>query len=107
MNEIALGVHYLCFFDNDFHKINRVTRGGFLGRQVPAVCRSDLSPSVSRPLHCVSSFKQRRQLRQRQRHKASILLVKKENIIVLHVQHEFPRISLPYSTKKQREMIKF
>ena len=34
--------------DNDFHKINRVTRGELLQRLVPATCRSDISPSVSR-----------------------------------------------------------
>ena len=46
-------------------------------------------------------FKQRLRLRKRQRHKAGTLLVKKAKIIVLHVQHEFPCISLPYSTKKK------
>ena len=39
-----------CRSDNDFHEINRVTQGGLLRRLVPATCRSDLSPSVSRPL---------------------------------------------------------
>ena len=52
-------------------------------------------------------FKQRRRLRLRQRHKARILLVKKKKIFVPHVQHEFPCISLPYSTKQQREITKF
>ena len=37
-------------------------------------------------------FKQRRRLRLRQRHKATIWLVKKGKTIVLHVQHEFPHI---------------
>ena len=46
-------------------------------------------------------FKQRLRLRKRQRHKAGTLLVKKAKIIVLHVQHEFPCISLPYSTKQK------
>ena len=40
-----------CRSDNDFHEINRVTQGDLLRRLVPATCRSDLSPSVSRPLH--------------------------------------------------------
>ena len=39
-----------CRSDNDFHEINRVTQGDLLRRLVPATCRSDLSPSVSRPL---------------------------------------------------------
>ena len=38
-----------CRSDNDFHEINRVTQGDLLRRLVPATCRSDLSPSVSRP----------------------------------------------------------
>ena len=37
-----------CRSDNDFHEINRVTQGELLRRLVPATCRSDLSPSVSR-----------------------------------------------------------
>ena len=51
-------------------------------------------------------FKQRRRLRVRQRHEARMLLVKKGKILVLHVQHEFPCIFLPYSIK-QREITKF
>ena len=39
-----------CRSDNDFNEINRVTQGDLLRRLVPATCRSDLSPSVSRPL---------------------------------------------------------
>ena len=39
-----------CRSDNYFHEINRVTQGDLLQRLVPATCRSDLSPSVSRPL---------------------------------------------------------
>ena len=39
-----------CRSDNDFHEINRVTRGELLRRLVCAICHSDLSPSVSRPL---------------------------------------------------------
>ena len=38
-----------CRRDNDFPEINRVTQGDLLRRLVPATCRSDLSPSVSRP----------------------------------------------------------
>ena len=33
-----------------FTKNHRVTRGELLRRLIPATCRSDLSPSVSRPL---------------------------------------------------------
>ena len=43
-----------CRSDNDFHKINRVTRCELSQRLVPATCRSDLSPSVSLPLDLVS-----------------------------------------------------
>ena len=39
-----------CRSDNDFHKINRLTRGELLRELVPATCRSDLSPRVSWPL---------------------------------------------------------
>ena len=39
-----------CRSDNDFHEINCVTQGELLRRLVPATCRSDLSPSVSRPI---------------------------------------------------------
>ena len=52
-------------------------------------------------------FKQRRRLQLRQRLEARILLVKRGKIHVLHVQHEFPCNSLPYSTKQQREITKF
>ena len=38
-----------CRSDNDFHEINRVTQGDLLRRLVSATCRSNLSPSVSRP----------------------------------------------------------
>ena len=70
-----------------------------------------LSPGV---VHWVQSLvrdtrdcKQRRRVRLRQRHEARILLVKKGKIPVPHVQHEFPCISLPYSTKHQRKITKF
>ena len=73
--------------------------------------RSPKSRSVHRSLACfnIREFKQRRRLRLRlrQRHKAKILLVKKGKVHVLHVQHEFPCISLPYSTKQQPEITKF
>ena len=52
-------------------------------------------------------FKQRRRVRLRQRHKARILLLEKGKMLVLHVQHEFPCISLPYSTEQQRKITKF
>ena len=52
-------------------------------------------------------FKQGRRLRLRLRLEARILLVKRGKIHVLHVQHEFPCISRPYSTKQQREITKF
>ena len=39
-----------CRSDNDFHENNRVTQGDLLRRPVHAACRSDLSPSASRPL---------------------------------------------------------
>ena len=42
-----------CRSDNDFHEINRVTQGDLLRRLVPATYRSDLSPSVSRPLNAL------------------------------------------------------
>ena len=38
-----------CRSDNDFREINRVIQSDLLRRLVPATCRSDLSPSVSRP----------------------------------------------------------
>ena len=38
----------VCRKDNDFHKINCVTRSELLRRLVPRTYRSDLSPSVSR-----------------------------------------------------------
>ena len=41
--------------DNDFHKINLVPQGKLLQRLVPGTCRSDLSPSVSRPLKLTMS----------------------------------------------------
>ena len=46
-----IAVTEFCRSDNDFHEINRVTQGDLLRRLVPATCRSDLSPSVSRPLY--------------------------------------------------------
>ena len=46
-----------CRSDNDFHEINRVTQGDLLRRLVPATCRSNLSPSVSRPLRCRQNLK--------------------------------------------------
>ena len=58
----------------------------------------------SRASYLIREFKQRRRLRLRQRHKARILLVKKEKIFVPHVQHEFPCISLQ---QQQREITKF
>ena len=55
----------------------------------------------------IKEFKKRRWLRLRQRQKAVILLVKRTKMIVLHVRHAFLNISLPYSSKLQREMTKF
>ena len=46
-------------------------------------------------------------LRQRQRTKAVILLVERTKMIVLHMQHAFLNISLPFSSKLLREMNKF
>ena len=54
-------------------------------------------------------FKNRRRLRQRQRHKAGILLVERTKMLVLHVRHALLNISLPYSSpysSKQLEMTK-
>ena len=47
-----------------------------------------------------------RELKQRQRQKAVILLVKRTKKIVLHVRHAFLNSSLPYSSKLLREMTK-
>ena len=55
----------------------------------------------------IREFKKRPRLRQRQRQKAVILLVKRTKIIVLHVRHAFFNISLPYSSKLLREMTNF
>ena len=52
-------------------------------------------------------FKKRRRLRQRQRHKAVILLIKRTKMIVLHVRHAFLNNSLPYTSKLLHEMTKF
>ena len=52
-------------------------------------------------------FKKGRRLRQRQRQKAVILLVKRIKMLVLHVRHAFLNISLPYSSKLLREITKF
>ena len=63
--------------------------------------RHDLGPITG------SLIKQRRRLRQRQRQKAVILLVKRIKMIALHVRHAFLNISLPYSSNLLREMTKF
>ena len=57
----------------------------------------------------IKEFKKRRRLRLRlrQRQKAVIVLVKRTKMLVLHVRHAFLNISLPYSSKLQREMTKF
>ena len=52
-------------------------------------------------------FKKRRGLKQRQRQKAVILLVKRTKMIVLHLWHAILNISLLYSSKLLREMTKF
>ena len=55
----------------------------------------------------LKEFKKRRRLRLYHRQKAVILLVKRTKMLVLHVRHAFLNISLPYSSKLQREMTKF
>ena len=67
------------------------------GYNVTFVIASARPPAQNR------EFKQRRRVR----HKARILSFEKGKMLVLHVQHEFPCISLPYSTKQQREITKF
>ena len=67
------------------------------GYNVTFVCASARPPAQN------TEFKQRRRVR----HKARILSFEKGKMLVLHVQHEFPCISLPYSTKQEREITKF
>ena len=56
------------------------------------------------PLLHIGEFKKRQRLRQGQRQKAVILLVKRTKMIVLHA---FLNISLAYSSKLLRELTKF
>ena len=58
------------------------------------LCLSSLLGSLSKDDGCVYGYGKR----QRQRHEARILLVERGKVHVLPVKHEFPCISLPYST---------
>ena len=90
-----------------YQNVKRTCRAIVFAHLTYCFVASSLSSASSFRKLPSKEFKKRRRLRLRKRQKAVILLVKRTKMLVLHAWLAFLNISLPHSSKLQREMTKF